>query len=796
MYTGLPYISEINDNIINEIKRRSKTPLKSNRAFFRVKSNVNVEGEGNGLMLEMGDNYYDIYGIRNSVKIGKTSVISENSSGIARNIKKDFTKEITNSLNNPALTLDNLNVSSTGDNNMLRKATIEFTVGSKDILDKIDPYFFTPGMTLAVDWGWITQSTMSELPFYSTVPLIDMFDLNELRKCYEGEETENGKITGFEYVKKNYIDKSNGNYNVLVGVITNYSYQRSDNNTWKCSVEIKSLGHSGLYTSTNKTGEEEKTKLFTFKDLIIDKLDLLLTKDSIINNLSAFFKIIPNKKEEIEDAKNRLELKVLNQKITEKNGDDSTIKINGISLSTVMALIETWHRLGQQGLTEKTKQNAERNILSKRGIKWINTTDNFPLPILPLTNDSISSITPEKIMYNFRTNNIGFERHINIKAVAKDTKNKWKKINQDNGDISYSYTKFYPEDEYFFDKMWIEIGVVRQAFEKNDNCLDALDFILNVVNASIDNVWDLKSTIDDSNRIVIVNRNEIIKDNISEIPRFEFEHYSNNPNSILTELTIETDLPADLANEVVASRHSPKTSNARLNETRITDAILDYNKKIKTTKEYSSTNGDINAEDSIRNLNIVLTALESKFITFDNNGKVKVKSELHQRFEKNLLNALKENKLFVWNESKYKTKNIQTQLEIRLKETDDWLTLKSTAVKIIIGELKEYIALQNNSDVLDKPGTPTPTPKEILRQNMITLTGYPQNEMPLVKINVSMGMIGISGIINGNRINIHENIMPSKFVTRDDIFLVATEYSDSVSSDGNWITNISCLVSI
>ncbi len=47
--------------------------------------------------------------------------------------------------------------------------------------------------------------------------------------------------------------KSNGNYSVLVGYISNFSVKKSSDGTYECTTELTSLGHAGMYKQTNDT---------------------------------------------------------------------------------------------------------------------------------------------------------------------------------------------------------------------------------------------------------------------------------------------------------------------------------------------------------------------------------------------------------------------------------------------------------------------------------------------------------------------------------------------------------------
>jgi len=78
----------------------------------------------------------------------------------------------------------------------------------------------------------------------------------------------------------------------------------------------------------------------------------------------------------------------------------------------------------------------------------------------------------------------------------------------------------------------------------------------------------------------------------------------------------------------------------------------------------------------------------------------------------------------------------------------------------------------------------TKTSKGKINQIMTELTGYPINSYPLVNMKVTLSFIGISGILNGNKINLHSSLVPDK-LNKKNVHIVVTEFSEKIDNTGN-----------
>ncbi len=126
---------------------------------------------------------------------------------------------------------------------IIRQATIKWNCYSWEEFEIYERLYLTPGLSVFLDWGWTTPNEM--------IPLMD-FSLN-FRKPREYFKRLNGAIL-----------KSNGKYDGMVGVISNFSYSMNGN-IIECTTEIMSpndmIGNSAI-VNPEIQNEEDNVKGF------------------------------------------------------------------------------------------------------------------------------------------------------------------------------------------------------------------------------------------------------------------------------------------------------------------------------------------------------------------------------------------------------------------------------------------------------------------------------------------------------------------------------------------------------
>lgn len=116
----------------------------------------------------------------------------------------------------------------------VRSATINFRVFNKAQLDIIDALYFKLGYTMLLEWGhtyyYRTPANKVDDQIYSTEELmIDPFALNLNKE----------KIN--YHISRN-VKKSYGNYDGMLGVVTNFNFSRKEDGSYDCTLKIIGLG--------------------------------------------------------------------------------------------------------------------------------------------------------------------------------------------------------------------------------------------------------------------------------------------------------------------------------------------------------------------------------------------------------------------------------------------------------------------------------------------------------------------------------------------------------------------------
>jgi hypothetical protein len=148
---------------------------------------------------------------------------------------------------------------------LYRRATIEWVCFSKAQLEYMTPYFLVPGISCILEWGW---------NHYDPRSLIDLTDLKRLKQLFNNPYS----------LYTDHILHSRGNYDVLIGIITNFEWS-IESTKIKCKTEITSKDriYAGLVIDavaaegeTKKTESEQKTERLVKKQM--DKLQQFVEK--------------------------------------------------------------------------------------------------------------------------------------------------------------------------------------------------------------------------------------------------------------------------------------------------------------------------------------------------------------------------------------------------------------------------------------------------------------------------------------------------------------------------------------
>ena len=117
----------------------------------------------------------------------------------------------------PKPVVTQVQVKKQGELGTTKKATIDIIAFSDEQLVEMQKCFFLPGMGIRVQWGWN----------------VDSFG-NQAEPLVFGRNESNPKAI----CKMNSHAASHTNYNGLQGIVGNFGYKLTANNTWECNIEI------------------------------------------------------------------------------------------------------------------------------------------------------------------------------------------------------------------------------------------------------------------------------------------------------------------------------------------------------------------------------------------------------------------------------------------------------------------------------------------------------------------------------------------------------------------------------
>ncbi len=224
-----------------------------------------------GFVLFGGKGFYSTYGF--TAAKNKPSIIGYLPDGIATHtIDNDLNEDYPIHVPSPEIE----EVSVTIQKELYRRAEIEWVCFSKRQLEYMTPYFLVPGISCIMEWGW---------NHYNPASLVDLTNIGDLQNKFNNP---------YPLYTKNIL-QSNGNYDVIFGIITNFEWT-VDGNKFRCKTEITSKDriYSGLIVSatavdksadsdSQESGEKPFDSLIQFVDKSLDQFRNVLSKppDSI-----------------------------------------------------------------------------------------------------------------------------------------------------------------------------------------------------------------------------------------------------------------------------------------------------------------------------------------------------------------------------------------------------------------------------------------------------------------------------------------------------------------------------------
>ena len=129
----------------------------------------------------------------------------------------------------PIAGVKDVEISYSGDFKALRKATINWSVGSLEDLEVLTPYFLTVGKSVMIDWGWA----------FPNKSLNEQFGLLYFYRDENGDGKVNPEV--FTDQQSKILDIG-GNYGAMGGTISNFSYDLRSDGGFNCVTKVVAVG--------------------------------------------------------------------------------------------------------------------------------------------------------------------------------------------------------------------------------------------------------------------------------------------------------------------------------------------------------------------------------------------------------------------------------------------------------------------------------------------------------------------------------------------------------------------------
>lgn len=226
-----------------------KGPMTS---WVRVCSNSNgrLEVKKPGFILSGGKGFYQTYGFKWNQE-GNQQILGWTPDGKPHTLDYDKnTSQFPIHVPCPEI----VKVETIIQKELFRRAWIHWKCFSPKQLEYMTPYFLVPGVTMTLEFGW---------NHFNQKSLLDLTDKDKLAEYY---------FTNPYPLYKNNILQSNGNYDVVFGLVTNFEWS-IDGNHISCMTEITSKDrlYSGVPISTivaeKKDPKNPETEIVYFSNI-------------------------------------------------------------------------------------------------------------------------------------------------------------------------------------------------------------------------------------------------------------------------------------------------------------------------------------------------------------------------------------------------------------------------------------------------------------------------------------------------------------------------------------------------
>jgi hypothetical protein len=266
--------------------RSAWSRMTSNAVYTDPKTGRSYEG----FVMNGVNGFEDTYGFNSTLSEQSTSVLGYDVSGNPHVMEEPRFKH------RPCPGLTSIESSLVDMMHNGRTTTVQFICWSRAQLDYLEPYFFAPKMTIVLEWGWNN---------YPRDALIDLTNVGSSKvgsswasgiKSEDEQQNSSGLVALYsdpEYGAK-LIEKGEGNYFAMIGMITKFEYSIRDDGGYDCTLNVVNIGGTAMDqkikngkvscgSEQSKTSEQQdetddlEQKTYDFKDFMGEEITSYLS---------------------------------------------------------------------------------------------------------------------------------------------------------------------------------------------------------------------------------------------------------------------------------------------------------------------------------------------------------------------------------------------------------------------------------------------------------------------------------------------------------------------------------------
>lgn len=569
-YQGFPYISYIDSNIQKELNKRISIDnrLRNITPWVKVTSGVYKKDTN------------ELYSI--------SSFITKQQNSTSNYDFNDIYKR-QNRIESGIESVDIKYLSKYGG---IRSADIKLKMNSLEQFNEYAPYFLSPGRTILLEWGWSTGAQ-----YILTKDEYESIRFNNINSAW--------KILNDRSIK------SGGAYDAMLGIITDYNFSLDEDSNFDVTISITSNGSlmyglNLVHQSNVVNSEENKNKYQkTIKDFIRDDLNTVVSNWPYVS--LTLLKAIGTKKFDPD----------VDVYIDKKGKAENNKFVTWGFIEDV--IVNPWI-----GVSFKNSDNSKNQPVFK--LKSIDYSDFY-------VNTTRTNGEAAALDIKFRSSKISNNKYLRSTNLSVCFINN----DVDNNTLNFSRPADNKDDSIETDtgyirNIYVNLDVVREAFESADTLTDALLNILNKINSACVQYWDFNLKINETDqtmRVIDSNYTDVLLRKLIDSDKNKEENLTKDiylfrafgGNGIIKSVDFSSKLPNDIKITSLYSNNKEENDDYVINSdsdsfTSIWNNQTQYKDYFYGELKYSTVNKDENLnptkkEDTSTNINLITNNSEN-----------------------------------------------------------------------------------------------------------------------------------------------------------------------------------------